>query len=529
MDAIIGFIAALTLSLLSMAGFAKYADMGVRNIQTSAIASQGRVIDQAAAQYVQDNAAALAASVPVGGAATTITVNTLQAAGYLPGGFSANTAFGQTWQVQVSQPTAGRLQTIVMTTGGNPITNTAQLAGIAAQIGAEGGFVPYANQGGNSAMNPSNANGAFGAWQVNLGASGFTNAGSGHVANLLAFTSQQANANYLYRVSVPGHPELNAMQTDLSMQDAGGTAHSIAGVNNVTAAGTVTAGKLVSNGDVTAAGNATVNGNVNAAGGRVVAWNNPTEGGVVTIQGANGVNMYVENLNGTLRLVNSPWNAQLFSVDQSGNVISAGNTTANGISQAQGFTLSNGALFDSDQGGSLELGGNNTKAGSGTPYIDFHYAGLTQDFNTRLISDMPNKLSLYAANGAGALNVQGTVQVANMATPNSACSPNGIAAANADGSGQWLNCIYGVWKPIGGNLLRYGYFTASYGTYIPTPTCSAGATPMIVVTPANFSVDPTTTVNYGAWGSGPWWVYILDGNSSPLWGATATVGTYCGY
>ncbi|WP_204278965.1 shufflon system plasmid conjugative transfer pilus tip adhesin PilV, partial [Klebsiella aerogenes] len=67
-------------------------------------------------------------------------------------------------------------------------------------------------------MSPSNANGAFGAWQVNLGASGFTNAGSGHVANLLAFTSQQSNANYLYRVSVPGHPELNAMQTDLSMQ-----------------------------------------------------------------------------------------------------------------------------------------------------------------------------------------------------------------------------------------------------------------------------------------------------------------------
>ena len=59
MDAIIGFIAALTLSLLSMAGFAKYADMGVRNIQTSAIASQGRVIDQAAAQYVQDNACLL--------------------------------------------------------------------------------------------------------------------------------------------------------------------------------------------------------------------------------------------------------------------------------------------------------------------------------------------------------------------------------------------------------------------------------------------------------------------------------------
>lgn len=512
MDAIIGFIAALTLSLLSMAGFAKYADMGVRNIQTSAIASQGRVIDQAAAQYVQDNAAALAASVPVGGAATTISVNTLQTAGYLPGGFSANTAFGQTWQVQVSQPTAGRLQTIVMTTGGNPITNTAQLAGIAAQIGAEGGFVPYANQGGNSAMSPSNANGAFGAWQVNLGASGFTNAGSGHVANLLAFTSQQSNANYLYRVSVPGHPELNAMQTDLSMQDVGGTAHNIAGANNVTAGGTVTGGKLVSNGDVNAAGNATINGTLSAAASRVTAWNNAAEGGVITMQGANGVNMYVENLNGTLRLVNSPWNAQLLTVDQSGNTVANGgvsSTNAPGYGQTtlnQWGLASTGDIYvEPANGHNLNL---STTAWNGTGQLNSQFA--QNWFQHRVVANE-------------------YLQVNGGASPNTSCSPNGIAAVNADGSGQWLNCVFGTWKPIGGNLLRYGKYTATHGTYIPAPSCPAGGTAMIVVTPANFSVDTTTTVNYGAWGSGPWTVYIVDGASSPLWGATAAVGTYCGY
>ncbi|WP_218488263.1 hypothetical protein, partial [Salmonella enterica] len=46
------------------------------------------------------------------------------------------------------------------------------------------------------------------------------------------------------------------------------------------------------------------------------------------MQGANGVNMYVENLNGTLRLVNSPWNAQLLTVDQSGNTVANGGVSS---------------------------------------------------------------------------------------------------------------------------------------------------------------------------------------------------------
>src|SRR5918993_86866 len=49
-----------------------------------------------------------------------------------------------------------------------------------------------------------------------------------------------------------------------------------------------------------------------------------------------------------------------------------------------------------DQGGSLELGGNNSTAGTGTPYIDFHFSGRTQDFNTRIINDADGVLSVYA-------------------------------------------------------------------------------------------------------------------------------------
>ena len=69
-----------------------------------------------------------------------------------------------------------------------------------------------------------------------------------------------------------------------------------------------------------------------------------------------------------------------------------------------------GASLDQDQGGSLELGGNNTTAGTGTPYIDFHLGGAgVQDFNARLIDSTDSTLSLQGANGAGSLAVQGRI------------------------------------------------------------------------------------------------------------------------
>ncbi|HEY9604309.1 MAG TPA: tail fiber domain-containing protein, partial [Allocoleopsis sp.] len=56
----------------------------------------------------------------------------------------------------------------------------------------------------------------------------------------------------------------------------------------------------------------------------------------------------------------------------------------------------NNSRLQTDQGGSIELGGNSSTPGSGTPYIDFHFAGLTQDFNTRIINDANGRLSLVA-------------------------------------------------------------------------------------------------------------------------------------
>ncbi len=214
MEAILGYLIALMLSMLSLAGFATWAKAGVTNVQTAAAASQMLVFDKAALQFVQDEAATLVAqataSVPVS-VTTTMLVN----GGYLPAGFSATNVFGQSWLLQVLQPMPNNLQALVTSQGGRAITDTRQLVQIAAQAGAQGGFVPYAGQNGDPTMVSSKAYGAYGAWQVPL--ANYTNPGSGRLASLLAFAGAQANNGYLYRVQVPGHPELNQMQTSIDM------------------------------------------------------------------------------------------------------------------------------------------------------------------------------------------------------------------------------------------------------------------------------------------------------------------------
>lgn len=432
MDAILGYMIAIALSMLSIGQFYQWQASGMTNVQTAAAASQQVIYNKAAAQYVQDNATTIAAlatpTVPV-----TITTAMLITAGYLPTGFSATNVFGQAWQLQVLQPTAGTLQSVVQSTGGRAISDTIQLVQIAAQAGAQGGFVPYAGQNGDATMSPANAYGAYGAWKLPL--TNFTNPGSGHLVSLLAFTGVSANNSYLYRVQVPGHPELNNMQTDLGLTDQGGTMHNVSGAQQISAQSL----QALSSGSLAVP-------SITTANGKVISWEQVGEGGVLGLKGSNGTSVYLESLNGTFRIVNSPFSQSIFSVDQSGNVVAAG-----------------------------------------------------------------------------------TQRLGNVATPNTACASNGTQAGNSDGSGQQLVCLYNVWKPIGGSLQRFGYYTAQHGTAIPRPTCPAGGTPMIVVTPSNFSVDPTTVVNYGAWGTGPWTVYIMDGSNAAIGGATATVGVYCGY
>jgi hypothetical protein len=56
----------------------------------------------------------------------------------------------------------------------------------------------------------------------------------------------------------------------------------------------------------------------------------------------------------------------------------------------------NGSLLSTDQGGSIELGGNNGKAGTGVPFIDFHHGnGRIEDYNARIINDGDGVLTVF--------------------------------------------------------------------------------------------------------------------------------------
>jgi len=75
------------------------------------------------------------------------------------------------------------------------------------------------------------------------------------------------------------------------------------------------------------------------------------------------------------------------------------------------ITWGNNSRLGRDQGGSIELGGDSNTAGTGSPYIDFHFQGLTQDFNTRIINDADGQLTISAGTlrTLGNLSVQGDI------------------------------------------------------------------------------------------------------------------------
>ena len=182
-------------------------------------AGQMRQVEAAAKAYTQANYAALVAS-STATTATTVTVATLQAGGYLPAGFVNRNPWKQTYAVYVLEPTANKLMTIVLTTGGQghsasmPKFGNLDIPSTAAQIGATGGYIPTGTVTGQSS---STILGAFGGWQFTLTPTNIPNPGAGHLASLVYFESATATGNWLSRVAVGGQPELNQMSTTLDM------------------------------------------------------------------------------------------------------------------------------------------------------------------------------------------------------------------------------------------------------------------------------------------------------------------------
>ncbi|MHA6827588.1 shufflon system plasmid conjugative transfer pilus tip adhesin PilV [Ralstonia pseudosolanacearum] len=409
MSEVLGLLFAVILGLSFIPTLSTLSQNASNNTRAATTAQQQRKLIDASSAYIQQY------STEVQGVATAttpavITVPMLQAVKLLDASFSATNPFGQTWQTEVLQPSAGNLQAFVMSYGGTAM-NDMIASKIAGLVGAQGGFIPK-NDSSAYAAGATMAYGTFGGWT--LSTANYTSVSGGHLAGLLTFNNGQLTSNYLYRNAVPGQPQLNQMNTALDM-----------GGNNLNNAGTVS-----------------------AAGGNVVAWNQPTEGGVLTLKGANGTKMYVESLNGKFRLVNDPWNAELFSVNQNGNVAAAGKVSV--------------------------PAGNNVQVGSVYYYGDgLNAAVRNQPGGATYIQDVNGNPSTI---NAGAVVASNDTYMISGAVPGTACSQDASVRRDATTWKGLVVCGYGQWQKVGGGVSSITY--ADSGGWQPAAVayCPAGYT-----------------------------------------------------
>jgi len=284
-------------------------------------------------QYMTTLESTATATTPV-----TLSVATVQAANVgLPTNFSGTNPFNQTWTAQVLQPAAGTLQVLAFGSGGNIIKDQ-ELGQIARAAAGSGGFIPTNNSGAYSGAT-ANAYGTYGAWKIPT--SGYSVGSGGSPATLLMFTNGTLSSNYLYRVAVPGQPQLNTMSTTLDMGS-----NSITNANGVSTAGgsnaaSFQAGQVTYYGD--SAGNAAIRGGSlsiqNAAGtapADIVGVGNITSSGTVSASGSVNVGGDIW----TAGTVTATSVSTALDVDASRNVNAAGYVWSNGQVIANGTIVS---------------------------------------------------------------------------------------------------------------------------------------------------------------------------------------------
>lgn len=167
-----------------------------------AAADHAATFSDATSKWMKDNYSAIDA------AATPLAQYTATAvASYLPPAFNVVSPYGQSYSIRVYKAAPGQLQVMAVTTGGETVGEQ-NIRKIAQLIGAKGGFV--------SSADTTKAQGAYGGWSMPFSNFGAT-PGAGKLAVALFFQDGALVSDYLYRNSVPGHPELNRMNTAIDM------------------------------------------------------------------------------------------------------------------------------------------------------------------------------------------------------------------------------------------------------------------------------------------------------------------------
>jgi type II secretory pathway pseudopilin PulG len=411
-------LVSLVVAGAATAGLAQLASHYSEDAITQGISHHMNQISTAAAEYISDNHGAITAnataSTPV-----LIRVQDLITNNYLPAGYSVTNANDQSVCVLVLEPSADKLEAIVVAEGGEALDDVS-LGLAAATLGASGGGI-YSTAA-------TTLQGAMGSWSAPVGnfananhsglrcngASGAVQFTAGHPVKALWFEQNTDATGFLYRDAVAGRPELNRMNTTLDM-----------GGNALTGLATATEGNSCAGVADGTLGTTT--------SGRVLSC----QGGTWEMQGSKYWRDPVANF-GAL----GPCTATeqgMTRVALSGNETGGANrprayTCAAGSWRPQGLDQ-NGTLSaptdviagrDVNAGRNANIGNNLNVAGSGSITGDLGVSGR-----------------------ANINELGGNLRVQTIATENTACSPDGKIARTT--TGLLLSCQSGSWEKAQGS------------------------------------------------------------------------------
>ena len=384
LEALIGLVVLAVLVGGGMAMATRHIDS--QNYQIAA--EQQQKIADAAAKYLHDNFTSVYAAAGATQPAT-ITPTMLRSTNYLPSGFADANVFGQTFVILARRVANNQLESIVLTTGGQPL-NEAGTREIAENLGAAGGFVPVSNTG--------IIQGVRGGWSLALSNYG-VNPGAGHTASALLLQDGTLANDYLYRNAIAGKPELNRMNTTLNM---GG--NDLTNAANITASGTASI-----TGDVNAGGNVNASNNVNL-NGNLIAGNN----------GNIGNNLWVNNNTNT------------------GSLTSRGNITGVTADLSGDLYVNNWLRTRGDSGWYSE------KWGGGWYMSDSDWIRAYAGKNVYT----PGQVRGNSLFSEGRTYVGEYLQLIGTANAGWGCSPDGLVSRNSEGM---LLCKGGLWTKQSGS------------------------------------------------------------------------------
>lgn len=303
-------------------------------------ASQAKRVQQAVNIYIKDNHSTIASKAT----ATTpfiFGVPELISGGYLPAGFSSQNNFSATYQTRVFEQTPNKLNSMTFLNGGVSLTKSLARK-IAIGIGSDGGIIDNGI-----------AQGALGSWSMKLSEFGGYNPGEGSVVIAGFYEDGNHISDYLYRKAVPGHPELNMMNTALNM-----------GTKDITNAATTTTNTL----NATTVTSTNVN-STNVTAANVNAQTTRTAGETYTggwFRTTGDTGWYNEKWGGGFNMTDSTWiraynNKSIYTGGQiqAGTVLSNGRMTTNefvqinGVARAGASCSPNGLVGRDSSGGIL--------------------------------------------------------------------------------------------------------------------------------------------------------------------------------